>query len=90
MSTHYQDLLVIGVAGFIGSNLLKRDQTVIVLDNIATGHRHNLDQVNILVTPTRWTRFRFIEGDIRHPRHFEWQESRPLEGKRCLSRFCYG
>lgn len=61
--------LVTGVAGFIGSNLLetllKLDQSVVGLDNFATGHRHNFDQVKGLVTPEQWARFRFIEGDIR-------------------------
>ena len=41
--------LITGVAGFIGSNLLetllKLDQTVVGLDNFATGHQHNLDEV---------------------------------------------
>ncbi|WP_199528531.1 NAD-dependent epimerase/dehydratase family protein [Pseudoalteromonas sp. bablab_jr010] len=61
--------LVTGVAGFIGSNLLehllKLDQTVIGLDNFATGHQHNLDEVQSLVTAEQWTKFTFIEGDIR-------------------------
>lgn len=61
--------LVTGVAGFIGSNLLetllKLDQTVVGLDNFATGHRYNLDEVQSAVSPTQWARFRFIEGDIR-------------------------
>lgn len=61
--------LVTGVAGFIGSNLLEAllrlDQNVIGLDNFATGHRHNLEQVKQLVTPEQWQRFQFIEGDIR-------------------------
>lgn len=61
--------LVTGVAGFIGSNLLetllKLDQKVVGLDNFATGHRHNLDQVQELVSAEQWGRFRFIEGDIR-------------------------
>lgn len=61
--------LVTGVAGFIGSNLLeallKLDQSVVGLDNFATGHQYNLDQVQGLVTPGQWARFRFIEGDIR-------------------------
>ena len=60
--------LITGVAGFIGSNLLehllKLDQTVIGLDNFATGHQHNLDEVQSLVTEAQWARFRFIEGDI--------------------------
>ncbi len=50
--------LVTGAAGFIGSNLartlLDLGQEVVVLDNLSTGSRHNLDP-----------RARFIEGDIR-------------------------
>jgi len=61
--------LVTGVAGFIGSNLLERllklNQTVVGLDNFATGHQYNLDEVESLVTETQWCRFTFIEGDIR-------------------------
>lgn len=61
--------LVTGVAGFIGSNLLetllKLNQTVVGLDNFATGHRHNLDEVKSLVTAEQWAKFSFIEGDIR-------------------------
>lgn len=62
--------LITGVAGFIGSNLLetllKLDQTVVGLDNFATGYQHNLDEVETLVTEKQWARFRFIEGDIRN------------------------
>lgn len=61
--------LVTGCAGFIGSNLLetllKLGQTVTGLDNFATGHQHNLDEVRDSVTPEQWARFTFIEGDIR-------------------------
>ena len=61
--------LVTGVAGFIGSNLLehllKLNQRVIGLDNFATGHQYNLDEVQGLVTPEQWANFSFIEGDIR-------------------------
>ena len=61
--------LITGVAGFIGSNLLEAllrlDQRVIGLDNFATGHRYNLEQVRQLVTPEQWAGFRFIDGDIR-------------------------
>lgn len=61
--------LITGVAGFIGCNLLetllKLDQNVVGLDNFATGHRHNLEQISAAVTPEQWARFRFIEGDIR-------------------------
>ena len=61
--------LITGVAGFIGCNLLetllKLDQTVVGLDNFATGHRHNLEQIREAVTPEQWARFKFIEGDIR-------------------------
>ncbi len=80
MSTAYENIctqlqqspktwLVTGVAGFIGSNLLEKllklDQTVVGLDNFATGYQRNLDEVQSLVSPEQWRRFRFIEGDIR-------------------------
>lgn len=62
--------LITGTAGFIGSNLLehllKLNQKVIGLDNFATGHQRNLDEVQSLVTPEQWSRFTFIEGDIRN------------------------
>lgn len=62
--------LVTGVAGFIGSNLLetllKLNQKVVGLDNFATGHQHNLDEVQGLVSTAQWANFRFIEGDIRN------------------------
>jgi UDP-N-acetylglucosamine 4-epimerase len=57
------------VAGFIGSNLLETllrlDQTVVGLDNFATGYQRNLEEVQTLVSPAQWARFKFIEGDIR-------------------------
>lgn len=62
--------LITGVAGFIGSNLLEKllqlNQHVIGLDNFATGHQHNLDEVQSLVTAEQWQRFTFVLGDIRH------------------------
>ncbi|OBU38011.1 NAD-dependent epimerase/dehydratase family protein [Photobacterium phosphoreum] len=61
--------LVTGVAGFIGSNLLEKllllNQKVIGLDNFATGHQYNLDEVKTLVDEAQWDRFTFINGDIR-------------------------
>lgn len=61
--------LVTGCAGFIGSNLLeqllKLDQQVVGLDNFATGHQRNLDEVRSLVSAEQWQNFRFIEADIR-------------------------
>jgi UDP-N-acetylglucosamine 4-epimerase len=61
--------LVTGVAGFIGSNLLETllllDQKVVGLDNFATGHQHNLDEVKRMVSDMQWKNFSFIEGDIR-------------------------
>jgi UDP-N-acetylglucosamine/UDP-N-acetylgalactosamine 4-epimerase len=63
--------LITGAAGFIGSNLLQTllelDQLVVGLDNFATGHAANLQEVEEGVTPAQWQRFRFIEGDIRDP-----------------------
>ena len=62
--------LITGCAGFIGSNLLETllglDQYVIGLDNFATGYQHNLDEVKDSVGSAQWSRFTFIEGDIRH------------------------
>lgn len=62
--------LVTGVAGFIGSNLLETllrlNQTVVGLDNFATGYQKNLDEVQSLVSSEQWDRFSFIEGDIRN------------------------
>ncbi|MCG3879593.1 NAD-dependent epimerase/dehydratase family protein [Psychrobacter sp. Ps6] len=61
--------LITGVAGFIGSNLLetllKLNQSVVGLDNFATGFQHNLDEVQSQVSDKQWQNFRFIEGDIR-------------------------
>lgn len=61
--------LITGVAGFIGSNLLETllrlNQHIIGLDNFSTGHQHNLDQVQALVTQNQWAKFRFVNGDIR-------------------------
>ena len=63
--------LVTGCAGFIGSHLVETllalDQTVVGLDNFATGHRRNLDEIRNAVTPAQWRKFLFIEGDIRRP-----------------------
>ena len=60
--------LLTGSAGFIGSNLLevllRHGQNVTSIDNFATGHRHNLDQVHAAVGTDAWSRHRFIEGDI--------------------------
>jgi len=62
--------LVTGCAGFIGSNLLETllllDQKVVGLDNFATGHQHNLDEVKEQVSAVQWQNFNFIEGDIRN------------------------
>lgn len=59
------NILVTGGAGFIGSNLVEallahqKVQQVKVLDNLATGHRHNLSPFD------EHPKFTFIEGDIR-------------------------
>jgi UDP-N-acetylglucosamine 4-epimerase len=61
--------MITGVAGFIGSNLLEvllsLKQDVVGLDNFLTGHQRNLDEVKSLVTDEQWSRFKFINGDIR-------------------------
>src|SRR5690606_28254532 len=57
-------ILITGGAGFIGSNLtehfLEQGHQVVVLDNFATGHRHNIAQHE------NNPNFELIEGDIRH------------------------
>jgi|SRR5690625_3344219 len=80
MRTRYQDLchaleqtpkrwLITGCAGFIGANLLetllKLNQQVVGLDNFATGHQHNLDEVQASVSTSQWGNFKFIEADIQ-------------------------
>ena len=68
LQTRPRTWLITGCAGFIGSNLLetllKLNQVVVGLDNFATGHRHNLEEVQCLVTPDQWKNFRLIDGDI--------------------------
>lgn len=53
-------VLVTGGAGFIGSNLaeelIRRGAKVIILDNLSTGFRENLDEID--------GDFEFIEGDL--------------------------
>ena len=60
--------LVTGSAGFIGSHLLEHllraGHEVVSLDNFATGHQRNLDEVRQSVGEAAWARHRFIEGDI--------------------------
>ncbi|QNM85761.1 SDR family oxidoreductase [Polaribacter pectinis] len=57
-------ILVTGGAGFIGSNLceelLRRNNTVVCLDNFSTGKRENLSEV------INNSSFILIEGDIRN------------------------
>lgn len=57
-------ILITGGAGFIGSNLVEhflgKNHQVVVLDNFATGHRHNIAQ------HADNPNFTLIEGDIRN------------------------
>jgi len=68
LQTEPRTWLITGVAGFIGSNLLetllKLNQRVVGLDNFATGHQRNLDEVQAVVSPGQWRGFSFLNGDI--------------------------
>jgi len=63
--------LVTGSAGFIGSHLLeallRAGQTVVSVDNFATGSRANLKEVRAAVGEDAWLRHIFIEGDLAQP-----------------------
>jgi UDP-N-acetylglucosamine 4-epimerase len=63
--------VITGVAGFIGSNLLEAllrlNQKVVGLDNLATGHHRNLMEVKSAVGEKLWNNFTWVEGDIRDP-----------------------
>ena len=69
LAGHQATWLVTGAAGFIGShlveNLLASGQTVVGLDNFATGTRANLDAAIAGAGDRAQERFRLIEGDIR-------------------------
>jgi UDP-N-acetylglucosamine 4-epimerase len=66
-----QRFVVTGAAGFIGSHLtgalLRLGQSVVGLDNFATGTHANLAEVTGALSADERSRFRFIEGDIRAP-----------------------
>ena len=60
--------LVTGAAGFIGSNLvehlLRLGQSVRGIDNFASGHRRNLEDIRVQVGEEAWARFEFEPTDI--------------------------
>jgi UDP-N-acetylglucosamine/UDP-N-acetylgalactosamine 4-epimerase len=71
LASRQRHWLVTGGAGFIGSHLvqalLAAGQRVTTLDNLATGHRANLDAVHAAVGEAAWAHHRFIEDDIADP-----------------------
>jgi UDP-N-acetylglucosamine/UDP-N-acetylgalactosamine 4-epimerase len=62
-------ILITGGAGFIGSNLaeyfLAKGYEVTILDNLSTGHIHNIEQLQTVLSADGVNRLKFVEGDTR-------------------------
>lgn len=60
--------LVTGCAGFIGTNIVENlllcGQQVVGIDNLATGHQRNLDEVRDRLPRALWNNFHFHRVDI--------------------------
>ena len=65
---HQSKWLVTGAAGFIGSHLVETllglGQTVVGLDNFATGYQANLADIRSRVGEEAWLQFSFHEADV--------------------------
>lgn len=63
--------VITGAAGFIGSALARAlvdlGQDVVGLDNFATGHAENLEDVTAGLSRDAAARFSFVEGDVCEP-----------------------
>ncbi len=63
--------LITGGAGFIGSNiaetLVKRGETVRILDDFSSGKRENVDILHALAGGMRDRALEIVEGDVRDP-----------------------
>lgn len=62
-------ILITGGAGFIGSNLteyfLEQGHSVRILDNLSTGHYHNIEQLLQGLPGDKRGNLEFVEGDLR-------------------------
>ena len=95
MRTEKRKHLVLGGAGFIGSHLcdalVAAGDVVVCYDDLTTGRRENIESArkaglwssqhpNFPMRPP-WTRFDFVEGDVRDPTRMGWNGAMFLHGK---------
>ena len=68
LKSHQYTWLITGAAGFIGSHLaealIKLNQKVIAIDNLATGYFSNIEEISENFNDSEKRNFTYIEGDL--------------------------